>query len=186
MCELGRAEQENRALKSREWDPSPGHWYVERTESGRRMTRIGPVLDVDHAQLRVAVERAHDAACAAVLALKQPHPDCHYTVVNHSEHSGPCAILPSARDVVTAVLDAVAEALAHGQPDADRALADELLKALLPAARRLHRDDQENERLDVERWGDDQRIESTTLTCGLLRRVLTIAQARELNSEGPG
>lgn len=47
-----------------------------------------------------------------------------------------------------------------------------MLAELLPAARRLAHDDQLNEELGVERWGDLEIAANVHLPCGLLRRVL--------------
>lgn len=183
--ELGKLDQENRALRSREWEPSAGHWYVAYTDNGRTMARIAPAETIDRARLRVALQAAHDDACTAVDAAMERDGYCP-TLRHHIDHPGPCTIIPAASTLVTAVLDVVAEAM---QPNPDqvsnRALADELLTALLPAARRLRADDLDNKRDGFKLWGDDQRIETITLPCELLRRVMALAEDRGLDTGSP-
>lgn len=75
----------------------------------------------------------------------------------------PCETLSAAREV---------EAL--------REIVNELIGALLPLAQMLEREDRFNERLGIERWGDDEEFLATRQRNGTLRRVLTLAGERGL------
>lgn len=95
-AEIDTLRVELAALKARQWEPAPGHWYVAATEHGRTMTCVGEIADPDQARVRVALQAAHDAACRAIQ-------QAYRTVAPNT---------PSPSALATAVLDAVAREMA--------------------------------------------------------------------------